>query len=52
MARCVAARAFGDGGRGAGFMAWATAKGIVGTLTEDTTGPTRACISVALLRLG
>jgi hypothetical protein len=39
MARCVAARAFGDGGRGAGFIAWATARGMVGTLTEDTTGP-------------
>jgi hypothetical protein len=41
MARCVAARAVGDGGRGAGFMACATAKGIVGTFTEDTTGSAR-----------
>jgi hypothetical protein len=42
MARCVAARAVGDGGRGAGFMACATANGMVGTFTEDTTGP--ACL--------
>lgn len=39
IARWVAARAVGDGGRGAGFIAWATDRGIVGTLTEDTTGP-------------
>jgi hypothetical protein len=38
IARCVAALAPGDGGRGAGFIAWATARGMVGTLTEDTTG--------------
>jgi hypothetical protein len=39
IARWVAARAVGDGGRGAGFIACATDRGIVGTLTEDTTGP-------------
>jgi hypothetical protein len=39
IARCVAALACGDGGRGAGFIACATDRGIVGTLTEDTTGP-------------
>ena len=39
IARWVVARAVGDGGRGAGFIAWATARGIVGTLTEDATGP-------------
>jgi hypothetical protein len=44
VARWVAARAVGDGGRGAGFMAWATARGMVGTLTEDTTGPVSADI--------
>lgn len=35
---CVAARAVGEGGRGAGFMAWATMRGIVGILQEETTG--------------
>ena len=37
-ALCVAARAEGEGGRGAGFMACATTRGIVGILQEDTTG--------------
>jgi hypothetical protein len=46
MARWVAARAVGDGGRGAGFIAWATARGIVGTLTEDTTGPVGARVKL------
>lgn len=35
----MAARAKGEGGRGDGFIAWATVKGIVGMLLEDTTGP-------------
>lgn len=35
---CVAARAVGEGGRGAGFIACATVRGIVGILHEDTTG--------------
>jgi hypothetical protein len=35
---CIAARAVGDGGLGAGFIACATVSGIVGMLTEDTTG--------------
>ena len=34
----VAARCVGEGGRGAGFIAWATCRGIVGMLTDDTTG--------------
>ena len=38
IAFCVAARAEGDGGRGAGFIACATTSGIVGMLHEDTTG--------------
>ena len=37
-ARCVAARADGEGGLGDGFMACATASGIVGMLLEDATG--------------
>jgi hypothetical protein len=41
IARCVAARAVGDGGRGAGFMACATIKGMVGILHEETTGSAR-----------
>ena len=36
---CVASRAPGDGGRGAGFIVWATARGIVGMLQDETTGP-------------
>lgn len=35
---CVAARAVGEGGLGAGFIACATVSGMVGMLTEDTTG--------------
>ena len=35
----MASRAVGEGGRGAGFIVCATAKGIVGMLHEDTTGP-------------
>ena len=35
----MASRAVGEGGRGAGFIVCATAKGIVGILHEDTTGP-------------
>ena len=35
---CVAARAVGEGGLGAGFIACATVSGMVGILTEDTTG--------------
>jgi len=35
----VASRAVGDGGRGAGFIACATIKGMVGMLHDDTTGP-------------
>ena len=51
IARCVAALAPGDGGRGAGFIAWATARGMVGTLTEDTTGSRRKfCIRIALFQ--
>ena len=34
----MAARAEGEGGRGAGFIACATVKGIVGILQDDTTG--------------
>ena len=44
-ALCVAARAEGDGGRGAGFIAWATTKGIVGILHEDITGSRRLVTS-------
>lgn len=40
----VASLAPGDGGRGAGFIAWATMSGIVGILHEDTTGPAMATI--------
>ena len=40
---CVAARAVGDGGLGAGFIACATVSGMVGMLTEDTTGSVKAC---------
>jgi hypothetical protein len=35
---CIASRAVGDGGRGAGFMACATISGIVGMLHDDITG--------------
>lgn len=35
----VAARCEGEGGRGAGFMAWATVSGMVGMLHDETTGP-------------
>ena len=35
---CVASRAVGEGGRGAGFIACATVKGMVGMLHEDMTG--------------
>ena len=35
---CVAARWVGDGGRGAGFMVCATARGIVGMLQDEITG--------------
>lgn len=34
----MAARAAGDGGRGTGFMAWATTSGMVGILHEEITG--------------
>jgi hypothetical protein len=40
---CVASRAVGDGGRGAGFMACATVRGIVGILHDDITGSTCEC---------
>lgn len=33
----MASRAVGEGGRGAGFIACATTKGIVGTLQEEMT---------------
>jgi hypothetical protein len=35
----VASRAVGEGGRGAGFIACATLRGIVGMLHDETTGP-------------
>jgi hypothetical protein len=35
----VASRAPGEGGRGAGFIACATVRGIVGMLHEEMTGP-------------
>ncbi len=38
---CVASRAVGEGGRGAGFIACATVRGIVGMLHEDMTGSAR-----------
>ncbi len=38
MAFCVASRAVGEGGRGAGFIACATVKGMVGILHDDITG--------------
>ena len=38
IARCVAARELGDGGRGGGFMACATSRGIVGTVAVELTG--------------
>ena len=41
---CVAARAVGEGGLGAGFIACATVSGIVGMLTEDTTGSVKAYV--------
>jgi hypothetical protein len=37
---CVASRAVGDGGRGDGFIACATIRGIVGILQDDMTGST------------
>jgi len=37
---CVASRAVGDGGRGEGFIACATIRGIVGILQDDMTGST------------
>ena len=37
-ARWVAALAVGEGGRGEGFIACATGRGIVGMLLDDTTG--------------
>lgn len=36
----MASRAVGDGGRGAGFMACATTRGIVGILHDEMTGST------------
>jgi hypothetical protein len=39
---CVAARAVGEGGLGPGFIACATVSGMVGMLTEDTTGSVKA----------
>jgi hypothetical protein len=40
VARCVASRAAGDGGRGAGFIVCATCSGIVGMFTDEITGST------------
>ncbi len=37
----AAAIAVGEGGRGAGFMACATIKGIVGMLQDEITGPSK-----------
>lgn len=37
----MASRAVGEGGRGAGFMAWATVKGMVGILLDETTGSSK-----------
>lgn len=42
---CVAARAEGEGGRGAGFIACATVRGIVGILQDDTTGSEKTYLS-------
>jgi hypothetical protein len=47
IARCVAARAVGEGGRGAGFIACATIKGMVGILTDDTTGSAHTSASIS-----
>jgi hypothetical protein len=41
IALCVASRAEGDGGRGAGFIVCATTRGIVEILHEEMTGSKR-----------
>jgi hypothetical protein len=45
IAFCVAARWVGDGGRGAGFIACATTRGMVEMFTDDMTGPGRTLMS-------